>query len=220
MGILAAAALSWAVPAAGKDLGVHGQVWAIAERDMRLAIALDAAQIDWAAQQAALQQQARNYTATIGGWQVPVAEHTATRYIDPSITISEPIHGYVREKDGSFRWGVLYPAGTTVNPLAYGAPLTWQLLIDPTNPAQMQLAEEVMARQYHRVMLVLTRGDPGKLAKMWDYPIYFAQELHFTRFGVTHTPSLVGVNPARPLEIEVTHFAYPYQAAFVESYLP
>lgn len=205
---------------AQQDLGVQGRIWAIDEPDMRLVMALEASGIDWASKQERLREQTQNFTATIDGWQIPAAEHTLTRYIDPSITIQEPIEGYVRQPDGSFRWDVLHPAGTTVNPLAIARPLTWQLLIDATSDAQLEMAEQIMLKHYRTVTLVLTRGDPGKLAKSWDYPVYFAQEQHFTRFGVTHTPSLVGVSPERPLELQVTHFAYPYQAELVESLLP
>lgn len=203
-----------------QDLGVAGPVWSISEIDMRLAMSLDALSVDWASHQAVLEDQARSATATLDGWQVPIAEHTRTRYIDPSITVAEDIEGYVRGADGRMRWGVLYEAGTRVNPLQSARPQTWQLVIDGTSEAQMHLATQVMPEHYRQVVLVLTRGDPGAIAKRWDFPVFFAQEQHFTRFGVTHTPSLVGVRPDRPLELEVTHFAFPYSAELVGGRLP
>lgn len=217
---LALVVISGTVLGAGQDLGTVGPVWAISEQDMRLAMALEAADVDWAAHQEVLREEASTITANLDGWQVPVAQHTSTRYVDPSITVAEDIYGYVRDDDGSFRWDVLYKAGTRANPLEQARPKTWQLIIDATSDEQMRLAEQIMAKHYHRVSLVLTRGDPGALAKEWDFPVYFAQELHFTRLGVTHTPSLVGVRPERPLELEVTHFAFPHSADLVESYLP
>lgn len=203
-----------------QDLGISGPVWGIAEQDMRLALVLDASTVDWGAVQKDLNEQAERITADLDGWLVPQAEHTSTRYIDPSIVVEEDIEGYLQQPDGSFTWGVLHSAGTRVNPLEQAKPHTWQLVIDGKSESQMRLAEEIMARHYQRVILVLTRGDPGELAKQWDFPVFFAQEWHFTRFGVTHTPSLVGVSAERPLELQVTHFAYPYPSETVEGYLP
>lgn len=206
--------------ASTQDLGVVGPVWGVVEQDMRLAMALDAAAVDWGAVHDDLSRQAERITADLDGWLLPQAEHTSTRYIDPSIVVEEDIEGYVQQEDGSYAWSVLYPAGTRANPLEQAQPHTWQLVIDGKNESQMQLAEQIMARHYQRVILVLTRGNPGEIAKQWDFPVYFAQEWHFTRFGVTHTPSLVGVSPERPLEVQVTHFAYPYPAETVEGFLP
>lgn len=76
------------------------------------------------------------------------------------------------------------------------------------------------ARHPANLTVIVTAGDPGSLASELGHAVYFAEEWHFDRLGITHTPSLAGVRDSQPDVIEVTHFAYPYDATTLEEHLP
>ncbi|SFH99739.1 hypothetical protein [Modicisalibacter xianhensis] len=217
---LSAAAIPSAALASEQDLGVLGPTWEIIEPDMRLAIVAEARGVDWGAVNEHLAEQAQNHTRDIPDWFVPIAEHTETHFVDPSYTLGEDIEALKRQPDGTYQWGVIYEAGTKVNPLEHMQPESWLLVVDLRADEQRELAKSLKARHPANLTVIVTAGDPGDLASDLGQAVYFAEEWHFDRLGITHTPSLAGVRDSRPDVIEVTHFAYPYDATTLEEYLP
>jgi len=204
----------------GGDLGAVGPVWPVAEPDMRLAIVAEASGVDWSGIRDELRDGAADFTRTLDGWRVPAARETETRRVDPSIVAEEPIEHLARQPDGTYRWEVLVEAGTRVNPLETAPPRTWLLVFDGDDEDQREMAEAVVSRHGHRVVPVLTRGDPQRVARDWGTPAYRAQAWHFERLGITHVPALAGVHPDDPLRIRVTQFSRPWLPSEVEEYLP
>jgi len=217
---LSGAALSTNAIASDQDLGVLGPTWKIVEPDMRLAIVAEAHGVDWGAINERMTDQAQNHTQDIPDWFVPVAEHTETNFIDPSYTLGEDIEALKRQPDGSYQWGVIYEAGTKVNPLEHIQPDNWLLVVDLRADEQRELAMTLKARHPANLTVIVTAGDPGSLASELGHAVYFAEEWHFDRLGITHTPSLAGVRGSQPDVIEVTHFAYPYDVTTLEEHLP
>ena len=197
-----------------------GPTWEIVEPDMRLAIVAEAHGVDWDSVNEHLAGQAQNHTRDIPDWFVPIAEHTETHFVDPSYTLGEDIEALKRQPDGTYQWGVIYEAGTKVNPLEHMQPESWLLVVDLRADEQRELAMTLKARHPANLTVIVTAGDPGDLASDLGQAVYFAEEWHFDRLGITHTPSLAGVRDSRPDVIEVTHFAYPYDATTLEEYLP
>ena len=125
-----------------------------------------------------------------------------------------------RQSDGTYQWGVIYEAGTKVNPLKHIQPENWLLVVDLRADDQRELAMTLKARHPANLTVIVTAGDPGSLASDLGQAVYFAEEWHFDRLGITHTPSLAGVRDSHPDVIEVTHFAYPYDVTTLEEHLP
>lgn len=44
------------------------------------------------------------------------------------------------------------------------------------------------ARHPANLTVIVTAGDPGSLASELGHAVYFAEEWHFDRLGITHTP--------------------------------
>ena len=213
-------ALSSTALAADQDLGTLGPTWEIGEPDMRLAIVAEAHGVDWYSVHEHLAGQAQTHTNDIPDWYVPVAEHTETHFVDPSYTLQEDIEALKRQPDGTYQWGTIYEAGTKVNPLDKVRPQNWLLVVDLRVDRQRELAVELKKRHPVNLTVIVTAGDPGDLAADLGRAVYFAEEWHFDRLGITHTPSLAGVRDSRPDAIEVTHFAYPYDVETLEAHLP
>lgn len=217
---LTGAGLASTAMASDQDLGVLGPTWKISEPDMRLAIVAQAHGVDWDSVQDHLSKQAKTHTNDIPDWYVPVAEHTETHFVEPSYTLKEDIEALQRQPDGTYQWGVLYEAGTKVNPLERVRPQNWLLVVDLRVDKQRELAIQLKKRHPVNLTVIVTAGDPGDLAQDLGRAVYFAEEWHFERLGITHTPSLAGVRDNRPDAIEVTHFGYPYDIETLEEYLP
>ena len=217
---LLGAALSTTALASDQDLGVLGPTWEIVEPDMRLAIVAEAHGVDWDSVNEHLAGQAQNHTRDIPDWFVPIAEHTETHFVDPSYTLGEDIEALKRQSDGTYQWGVIYEAGTKVNPLKHIQPENWLLVVDLRADDQRELAMTLKARHPANLTVIVTAGDPGSLASDLGQAVYFAEEWHFDRLGITHPPSLAGVRDSHPDVIEVTHFAYPYDVTTLEEHLP
>src|SRR5690606_8973494 len=90
-----------------KDYGVQGQIWAIAERDMREVVLEQASRVDWSAKNQELEESARTYLDRLPKRFLPVAQKTTTVWTDPSVQTTEDVLAPVKQPDGSFAWQVI-----------------------------------------------------------------------------------------------------------------
>src|SRR6185503_16016574 len=88
---------------------------------------------------------------------LPEASVTQTRFINPAIVLKHDI---------SSNGQVFYRKGSRVNPLNIVRPVTNLLFFDAKSPAQKQLALAALKDYPYQLVLVLTRGDPVKLASL------------------------------------------------------
>jgi conjugal transfer pilus assembly protein TraW len=220
MSLAALLLASWSGLAGAVDLGVQGSTWAISEPDIRLAVVSQLSEVDWEAKREKLREQAEDYTEDLAGWEVPTADETDTRQVDPSIVVEEDIEGMMRQPDGSYEYEVVVEAGTRHNPLKHNPPQTWLFFFDGTDPQQTALARKLVERHPLSVRPVMTNGDPGEAAEDWSEPVFRAQEWHFRRLNVERVPALAGVDPETPLRVTVTEFGPPWDVSIVEECLP
>lgn len=198
--------------AAAHDLGIQGRVWDIGETDMRQLVVQDLAKVDQGKIQKELMDSAENYTANLDPQRLPLALATRTRYVDPSSVLSQDIYAPIEQPDGRYEWRVLYPKGTRVNPLESVRPNKNMLFFDARDPDQREFALELLKQEPHRLMLVLTAGDPGKLSNQIRVPVYYANDSLIQRFQIQAVPSLLGVGEGTHYyELAVTDFAPPYR---------
>lgn len=203
--------------AAAVDLGNYGKVWDIGETDIRKLMAEQLAQVDQHKIQTELQHSAKRYLKDLPPVELPEAVETKTRWVDPSVALSEDVLGPVKQEDGSYEWEVLIPAGTPVNPLTKVRPNTNMLFVDLRRPEQVKFALAALKSHLRDLMVVATGGDIGALSKQIQRPIYYANPQLIERFDIRYTPSLLGVGEGvHEFELAVTEFAKPYDSALID----
>ncbi len=183
---LALAVQMFAGPTLAKNLGVRGQIWAIAEPDLltqieaRLVTLKDSGELNRLGEEA--RSRARSLIEAperIEG--IAPARERSTRLFDPAITVERDIV----TADGT----LIATAGTRINPFAH-YPLTRDLLfVDGTRAVEVDwaLAHERPAK------IILLAGRPLELARTHGRPFFFDQGGTLTaRFDLQATPSLIG----------------------------
>ena len=102
------------------------------------------------------------------GVTLPHTQKHRVHYFDPTIVLSQDLidHG------GS----VLWPVGTTVNPLDYVSMTQQWLLFDADDPEQAAWAHDYLKRYPNQVRPILTQGAILKLTEAWQIRFYFDQQ--------------------------------------------
>lgn len=178
---IAALALIAAAPASGRDYGVEGRTWAIAEPDLSDQIDARLRTLDVARLNAALRDRAAAYVdrpPPVPG--IVHARETRTWTVDPAIVVSRDIRDHAGR--------VVAKAGTTVNPLAV-KPLSKAIrFIDGDDAGQVAWA---LAKPTADV-LVLVKGSPAALARTHKRRFYVDQRGRLARrFGIAAVPATV-----------------------------
>lgn len=200
--------------ACAKDYGVQGNIWPIAEVDIRQLLVEDAARVDWSKPQQQVKESAERYLDNLPKRQLPVAERTETAWFDPSIVLTSDIQAPVKQPNGSYAWQVLHPKGTRVNPLEKYRPVTAMLFVDGSQEDQLKLVQQVLAREQNRIVVVEAgAGSIQTMNETLKRPVFYANDALINRFQVRYLPSLVYPGEgAQQLYIGVTAFAAPYDA--------
>lgn len=185
-------ALTATLPVYAKDYGVQGQLYTVIERDFRQLLLESASRADWGKVQKEAKDSAENFLERLPQRYLPEASKTATRWIDPSVTLSEDIKAPVKNAAGLYEWRVLYPKGTRVNPMERLRPGTAFLLFDGSRPEQLEFIRQVLAREPDRFIPVEAgAGKIPELNALLKRPVFHANEAMIARFGVRELPSLV-----------------------------
>lgn len=212
-----ALALLLAVTAASsvaKDLGVQGNVWPIAERDIRQMMVEQAANVEWSKVEEDVKEGAKAYLDNLPKRRMGPPSQTTTVWMDPSIELSSDIQVPVKGADGSFSWQVLAAKGSRINPLVQSRPVTALLFFDGSDPDQLSAVEQVLKTDPLRIVPVETgQGNLRENNKRLGRPVFHANDAMVSRFQVRYLPTLVypGVE-ARSLYLGITSFAAPYSA--------
>jgi conjugal transfer pilus assembly protein TraW len=167
------------------DIGLVGPTWPIAETDMLTLIKRKLRTMNWHDLGRRIFKHAFVYKGEAG---ISTATAARTYYMDPSGTLSQDI------KDGEGR--VVFPAGTTFNPLDY-VPLDGKfIVIDGNDPAQVKLALKGRYRE-----IILTQGDLRRLIARYEKPFYVADAAFIGRFGISAVPAVIS-EEGRLIKIE------------------
>ncbi|MBK9132434.1 MAG: type-F conjugative transfer system protein TraW [Gammaproteobacteria bacterium] len=182
-----------------QDLGVVGPVYPIAEQDMLVTIGnrLKALEENGGLERIEEESKARyqSYAERLTGVALPRATRNRTYYVDPSITIPYDI------KDSQGR--LLYPAGTTVNPLEHMNLSKKLIFFDGDDPAQVEWTRSILKQNPAQIKLILTNGPVMKLMKEWQARLYFDQRNRLaSRFGIQGVPAVVSQDGSRLKVVE------------------
>lgn len=170
------------------DLGVIGRTYDIAEPDMlqRFYSKLRKAEADGkiAEVEAQMKQRFIDHANRPKGITLPRTETHRVRYYDPSIVLTQDIVDH----EGT----VLWPAGTTVNPLEYVSMSQQWLFFDGDDPEQTAWARDYLQRYPNRVRPILIQGAVLELSRAWNTRLYFDQRgTYVEKFGIETVPALI-----------------------------
>ena len=175
-------ALSLISKASAADLGIAGEIFAIAEPDLMESIK---AELTRAANDGRLDefnnkltQQAKGAFNRQPSLNLPQVTQSTSRHFDPSMTVGRDI----RTHEGK----LIAARGTYINPLERIFLRQPLIFIDGDNDAQMAWAIAQNGK------IILTGGNPLALMNKHDLRLYFDQKAVLTqRFGITAVPTII-----------------------------
>lgn len=189
-----------AYQALSKDLGIQGHTYSIAEPDLLQEILhkLKTCEEEETLHnhQEAMVQRAEDSVhkpSPVPG--ITRAAEAATRYYDPSITISYDL----RDHEGR----VFQKAGTRINPLSYRSLTKPLLFINGEDEEQV-----AWASSHEKAHVILVNGSPFELMEAWnrpgpDKPVFFDQGGTLTKkLGINRVPTRVS-QKGLALKIEI-----------------
>jgi len=180
--------ISFSAHATVYDLGVVGQTYEIAEPDMLEGFYSKLREAEADGKMAEVEQQMKErfiaHANRPKGVVLPRTQNHRVHYFDPTIVLSQDIVDH----EGN----VLWPMGTTVNPLEY-VPMTQQwLFFDGDDPVQAAWAHDYLKRYPNQVRPILIQGAVLELTEAWEVRLYFDQHGKYVeKFGIRTVPSLI-----------------------------
>ena len=190
--LVGAAVLAVAGSAGAVDLGVEGPTYQILEPSFMITLAKRLDGVDWSAVEAKKADDVKDHLRHLPDDGLSTASETRTRYMDPSVVLDREVRAPQRQADGSVKWVVLGQKGDRINPLDRVRPLTRMLVFNPDQPAQRAFALAAKKAYPTLVELLVSSGDPDKIAKEIGAPVYYAGSKVVARFGLEHAPCLIG----------------------------
>lgn len=182
------------VAGAGTDLGVIGQTYEIAEPSMleNIHAKLKTAEENDELAKIEKDMKARfiAYANRPRGVSLPRTKAHKVRYFDPTVRFAQSI----KDHEGN----VLWPAGTSVNPLDYIAMSQQWIFFNADDPDQAAWAQAYVKRYPEQVRLILTQGAVLELMETWGIRLYFDQGGKLVeRFGIETLPSVISQDGKR-----------------------
>jgi len=163
------------------DLGRCGAVYPIAERDALEEIHARARQVDW--NKILDREKAK---AKIKAWRppnlvaLPVAKNERTFNVDMTYATEFDV------PDGKGK--ILYPKGYRFNPMEYLFLPNIIVVIDGTDPRQVDWFQRSVFAPDVRVMLLIVRGAWAELTQKLKRPVFYANKKIVDRLGLVAVP--------------------------------
>lgn len=210
--LLAIVAAAGTLSVSAKDFGVQANVWKIEERDMRESVMESASRVDWGKVNQDLRSSGERFIDTLPTRSLPVAQKTQVVWKDQTFTLDSAIRAPLKQADGSWKWGELYPKGHKYNPLMEQVPLTAMLFIDSSQEDQLELAKAFLRVEPYRIQIVEAgRGNVTQGAKSIGRPLFYANDQLIERFEIKRVPSLLFANQKiRRGSLGLLEFARPF----------
>lgn len=170
--------------APAKDLGVVGATYPIAEPDALAEIEERAAKTDWSKfiNKDKIEKTIKNFKPP-GLVKLPRAAQTRTYHVDMTYTLDYDI------PDG--RGGIIYPKGYTFNPLDYVQYKKTIIVIDGSDPAQVDWFERSQWARDINSILILTDGSYYELSRRLRRQVYYAVHDIPKKFQLQAVPAVI-----------------------------
>ncbi|MDO8417779.1 MAG: hypothetical protein Q7S87_16385 [Agitococcus sp.] len=174
-----------------------------------------AAKVDWSKVQGDIKESSKHYLTNLPKRHLPVVDRSQTVWLDPSITLSSDIQAPVQQGDGGYRWQMLYPKGTLVNPLVTSRPVTAMLFFDGADPAQVAFVQDMLEKEPLRIVPVEAgAGNVQDTHALLRRPVFYANDAMINRFQLRYLPSLVYTGEgAHRLELGISSFSLPFNTS-------
>lgn len=194
-------ALSCVTATFGSDLGTHGQVYKIEEKNALDAIYEKLNAMEKSGELAVKKKEAVDRAMNTVKNPKPVsglikATELRTYFYDPAIVLSENI----TTDEGQ----IIAPAGKRINPLDTVSMSKSLVFFDGNDPEQIEAVDKLLKVYDRRLTPILVSGSWFNLTKKWNRQVYFDQYGYITsRFGIKAVPALVR-QKGKVLEIRET----------------
>jgi conjugal transfer pilus assembly protein TraW len=163
-----------------KELGSTGTVYAIAEPDLLVELR-EYAQRHTPSHEK--QQEERGHYQPKDMRKLPKAARDRTFDVDMTYTLAHDI------KDGS--GNVLYPRGYTINPLHYFNFIGGIVVIDGSDPGQVEWFQKSPYFSNQLALLLLSDGYAFELTEKFKRPVYYLTDIIAKRLQLSAVPSIV-----------------------------
>ena len=171
----------WTAAVLARNLGEVGRTWPIAEKDALTEIEAKARQVEW--NKVLERKKVENYQGPPDMGRLPRARRDRTFPVDLTYTTSIDV------PDG--KGGIFYPKGYTFNPLDYVTYPKTLVVINGNDPEQVQwLAASEYAPRLD-VMLLITEGRYGVVAKRVSRPVFYADRKIIDRLHLQAVPAII-----------------------------
>ncbi|MFH7319288.1 hypothetical protein ACHHRT_01615 [Desulfurivibrio sp. D14AmB] len=169
---------------AAKHLGTAGQTFDLAEKDALAEIMEAAARVDWESvfDKEKMRQTISQYRPT-DLRTLPKTQRDRVFLVDMTYSLEMDI------PDG--KGGILYPKGFTFNPLDYVSMTSIFVVINGSDPLQVEWFSASDHADDFRVRLILTDGDYIGLIRALERPVFYLSPPMADRFRLTSVPSVV-----------------------------
>ena len=176
----------------GKDYGVQGKTYPIAEIDLIEEMKRRASLIDWHKKG---EEAVKRYWTNKNYDSLPQVTKSNIRTLDPTITVSQDI----RDFDGK----VVRYAGEHINPLALKSFNTALVIFNPTHANELPLVKNILqelkdSKQYHTIMLIVSEMDKAQgwkgyesITEYFDSHVYELNDSIKQRWDVRATPTVI-----------------------------
>lgn len=178
----------------GTDLGVIGQTYEITEPSMLDSIHSKLKVAEENGELAKIEEDIKKrfvaYANRPNGIALPRTKEHKVRHFDPTVRFAQSI----KDQAGN----VLWPAGTTVNPLDYITLSQRWIFFNADDPDQAAWARAYWKRSPEQVRFILTQGAVLKLMETWGVRLYFDQGGKLVKhFGIESLPAVISQDGKR-----------------------
>lgn len=171
--------------AQGKDLGVSGATYPIAEKDALTELEERAKQVDW--EKIIKKDKMVKTVKTFKPKDIKQLRRAAdSRVFQVDMTYMLEVD--IKDKDGK----VLYPKGFVFNPLDYvHNPGAIFVVINGADPSQVNWFKKSRYANNTHVTLMITDGSYYELSKQLKRPVFYAIHGVIERFELQYVPSII-----------------------------
>lgn len=208
------------VTANAKDLGNWGNTWPITEKDIRMVIMENIADVNWEPVNAQLKSSAENFIKNLPKRELGTVDKTITKTLDLTVALPQDfVIPVLNENTDEYEYKVLYPKGTKINPIKY-VDMTQNIVWFNAQDKEEAEFVKALARKYGgQLIFINVSGSMEDMMRELNMPIFFAEPAHLERFKITATPTLMySLKSKFPEHILLTTFAKPFSLDEFEVY--
>lgn len=176
-----------------KDYGVVGDLYPIKEVDFRQEVKQRSAEVNWDLIQKETKEKIKAWKPEIT--HLPRAKEGRNFFVDMTHTTTIDV------PDG--KGGILYPAGTKVNPLKIINYQKTLIVIDGSDENQLRWFEQSEFFDQTQVKLLLSDGAYSQIQNRFNRPVFYVNNLIISKFELQATPSIIRQEGVRMLVEEV-----------------